>query len=104
MLSYCDPFFGRMSYPFQDERHRQAVWRKCRSELMKEAGPDHRPHGWWCFESKGRRRIVSGDASLALWEKGEYFGKCRIYDIETWKDPRRPIFESQKEYISRLKQ
>lgn len=49
----------------------------------------------------GRRRIIGGDVSLAMWEKGEFFGKCKVYNIESWKDPRRPIFESQADYLKR---
>ena len=102
LLSYCDPYFGKMSYPFRDDDHRKKLWEQHRAELMAETGSNRRCHGWWCYSAPDpRRRIIDGDPSLAMWEKGESFGRCRVYNIESWSDPRRPIFETQKNYLKR---
>ena len=91
-----------VDFPFKNERHRKELYFQHQEELLEAVGLDKRPAAWWQYSApEPRRRIVSGDPSLAMWSKGTYFGKCRLYDIESWSDPRRPIFESQKDYLIR---
>ena len=90
-----------IDFPFRSDAERKQLYFQHRDELIEAMGPDKRCHAWWCYEAKVRRRIVSGDESLAMWEKGEYFGKCKVYNIESWKDPRRPIFEPEVDYLKR---
>jgi len=100
LLSFPDPYFGRMSYPFQDEDHRRQLWEQHKAELMKEVGKNYRPAGWWDYDNKfGRRRILSGDPSMCLWEKGERFGTPRLYNIENLDQI--PVFETQRQFLKR---
>lgn len=59
-----------------------------------------RPWGWWRFESKEMRRLLSGDASLADWTSGNFFGIPRCY--ASAEAHRSLVFESQADYLARL--
>jgi hypothetical protein len=60
-------------------------------------GPGSRPHGWWMFEAKEPRRLISGSCKPLtdrLWE-----GIPALYDFP---DGREPEWETQLGYLERL--
>jgi len=94
---------GIDNFPFKSKKERKRLYFQHKDELLEATGQNRRPAAWWDFESPEKRKIIDGDPSLCMWESGLSFGKPRLLNIESWKDPNRPLFESQRAFLKRLK-
>jgi hypothetical protein len=72
------------NYPQNDERrHLHVPW-------------GTRPYCWWRYESRGPRRLISGDPSAAIVEYGYWWGMPKVYMSSVI-----PVYESQPAYLRR---
>ena len=92
--------------PFDTEDARRQAWRRYREQVLALQGQEHgfpmftRPEAWWRYESPEPRRLLSGDPTNALPEKGMSLGVPRLYrSHEAWKAV---TYETQRAYLERL--
>ncbi len=102
LLDSVRPWFGKLGFPFRSEGHRKRLYQLHKAKLLSDAGLFRRPHAWWSYDAPERRHIIDGEPLRAIWSEGLWFGEARREEIDGPDDPRRPIYESEKDYLTRL--